>query len=40
MKIYKFKNSKRIIFLVVRNNRIVFKSLNEDECLNYMYNKI
>jgi hypothetical protein len=40
MKVLKYNQSGRIVFLVIKWNQIVFKSRNEKECYEYVFNSM
>ena len=40
MKVLKYNQSGRIVFLVIKWNKIVFKSQNESECYNYIFDRM
>ena len=40
MKVLKYNQSGRIVFLVIKWNKIVFKSFNESKCYNYIFDSM
>ena len=40
MKVLKYNQRGRIVFLVIRWNKVVFKSSNESKCYDYMFDRM
>ena len=40
MKVLKYNQSGRIVFLVIQWNKIVFKSQSEDKCYDYIFDRM
>ena len=40
MKVLKYNQNGRIVFLVIRWNKVVFKSSNESKCYDYVFNRM